>query len=152
MPDFLHHVAMSGYDMRLMLGLACSVGEAYNTYSFSQAFKQGGSAVRRAGGALSVLLSVVVVVVLGIVFSRVRVKITGQTLFLGVLQGNAGDKSSVLREDDTKRSTNNLNSLGAAVASPSDLGWNLAMSGPTPVSQRVSPVFGTFSDLGWAVS
>ena len=128
------------------------MGEAYNTYSFSQAFKQGGSAVRRAGGVLLTPLSVVVVVVLGIVFSRVRVKITGQTLFLGVLQGNAGGKPGVLREDDTKRSTNNLNGLGAAVASPSDLGWNLAMSGPTPVSQRVSPVFGTFSDLGWAVS
>ena len=108
--------------------------------------------MRRAGGALSVPLSVVVVVVLGIVFSRVRVKITGQTLFLGVLQGNAGDKSRVLRQDDTKRSANNLNGLSAALASPSDLGWNLAMSGPTPVSQRVSPVFGTFSDLGWAVS
>lgn len=98
--------------------LACSVGEAYNTYSFSQAFKQGGSAVRRAGGALSVPLSVVVVVVLGIVFSRVRVKITGQTLFPSVLQGNAGDKPSVLREDDTRRFTNSLNGLGAAVASP----------------------------------
>lgn len=98
--------------------LACSVGEAYNIYSFSQAFKQGGSAVRRAGGALSVPLSVVVVVVLGIVFSRVRVKITGQTLFPSVLQGNAGDKPSVLRQDDTKKSTNNLNGLGAAVASP----------------------------------
>ena len=108
--------------------------------------------MRRAGGALSVPLSVVVVVVLGIVFSRVRVKITGQTLFLGVLQGNAGGKPGVLREDDTKRSTNNLNGLGAAVASPSDLGWNLAMSGPTPVSQRVSPVFGTLSGMGWAVS
>lgn len=108
--------------------------------------------MRRARGALLVSLSVAVVVVLGMVFSRVRVKITGQTLFPGVLQGNAGDKPSVLREDDTKRSTNNLNGLGAAVASPSDLGWNLAMSGPTPVSQRVSPVVGTFSDLGWAVS
>lgn len=108
--------------------------------------------MRRAGGALLTSLSVVVVVVLGMVFSRVRVKITGQTLFPGVLQGNAGDKPSVLREDDTKRSTNNPNGLGAAVASPSDLGWNLVMSGPTPVSQRVSPVFGTFSDLGWAVS
>lgn len=108
--------------------------------------------MRRAGGALSVPLSVAVVAVLGMVFSRVRAKIIGQTLFPGVLQGNAGDKPSVLRQDDTKRSTNNLNGLGAAVASPSDLGWNLAMSGPTPVSQRVSPVFGTFSDLGWAVS
>ena len=112
--------------------------------------------MRRAGGVLSVPLSVplsvVVVVVLGIVFSRVRVKITGQTLFLGVLQGNAGDKPSVLREDDTRRFTNSLNGLGAAVASPSNLGWNLAMSGPTPVSQWVSPVVGTFSDLGWAVS
>ena len=108
--------------------------------------------MRRAGGVLSVPLSVVVVVVLGMVFSRVRVKITGQTLFPGVLQGNAGDKPSVLREDDTKRSTNNPNGLGAAVASPSDLGWNLVMSGPTPVSQWVSPVVGTFSDLGWAVS
>lgn len=108
--------------------------------------------MRRAGGALLTSLSVVVVVVLGMVFSRVRVKITGQTLFPGVLQGNAGDKPSVLREDDTKRSTNNLNGLGAAVASPSDLGWNFAMSGPTPVSQRASPVFGTFFDLGWAVS
>ena len=109
--------------------------------------------MRRAGGALSVPLSVAVVAVLGMVFSRVRVKITGQTLFLGVLQVNAGDKPSVvLQEDGTKRSANNLNDLGAAVASPSDLGWNLAMSGPTPVSQRVSPVFGTFSDLGWAVS
>lgn len=109
--------------------------------------------MRRAGGALLTSLSVVVVVVLGMVFSRVRVKITGQTLFPGVLQGNAGDKPSVvLRKDDTKRSTNNLNSLGTAVSSPSDLGWNLAMSGPTPVSQWVSPVVGTFSDLGWAVS
>ena len=108
--------------------------------------------MRRAGGALSVPLSVAVVVVPGMVFSRVRVKITGQTLFLGVLQGNAGDKPSVLREDDTKRSTNNLNGLGAAVASPSDLGWNLAMSGPTPVFQWISPVVGTFSDLGWAIS
>lgn len=109
--------------------------------------------MRRAGGALSVPLSVAVVAVLGMVFSRVRVKITGQTLFLGVLQVNAGDKPSVvLREDDTKRSANNLNGLSAAVASASDLGWNLAMSGPTPVSQWVSPVVGTFSDLGWAVS
>lgn len=109
--------------------------------------------MRRAGGALSVPLSVAVVVVLGMVFSRVRVKITGQTLFPGVLQGNAGDKPSVvLREDDTKRSTNNPNGLGAAVASPSDLGWNLVMSGPTPVFQRASTVFGTFFDLGWAVS
>lgn len=108
--------------------------------------------MRRAGGALSVPLSVVVVVVLGIVFSRVRVKITGQTLFLGVLQGNAGGKPGVLRKDDTKRSTNNLNGLGAAVASPSNLGWNLAMSGPTPVSQWVSLVFGTLSGMGWAVS
>ena len=75
--------------------------------------------MRRAGGALSVPLSVVVVAVPGMVFSRVHVKITNQTLFPGVLQGNAGDKPSVvLREDDTKRSTNNLNSLGAAVASP----------------------------------
>ena len=109
--------------------------------------------MRRAGGALLTSLSVVVVVVLGMVFSRVRVKITGQTLFLGVLQGNAGDKPSVvLREDDTKRSTNNLNGLGAAVAFPSDLGWNFAMSGPTPVSQWVSLVFGTLSGMGWAVS
>lgn len=108
--------------------------------------------MRRAGGALSVPLSVVVVVVLGIVFSRVRVKITGQTLFPGVLQGNAGDKPSVLREDDTKRFTNSLNGLSAAVASPSNLGWDPAMSGPTPVSQHVSLVVGTFSDLGWAVS
>lgn|GEM_PF-1435574 len=109
--------------------------------------------MRRAGGALSVPLSVAVVAVLGMVFSRVRAKIIGQTLFPGVLQGNAGDKPSVvLREDDTKRSTNNPNGLGAAVASPSDLGWNLVMSGPTPVSQWVSPVVGTFSDLGWAVS
>ena len=109
--------------------------------------------MRRAGGALLTSLSVVVVVVLGMVFSHVRVKITGQTLFLGVLQGNAGDKPSVvLRKDDTKRSTNNLNSLGTAVSSPSDLGWNLAMSGPTPVSQWVSPVVGTFSALGWGVS
>lgn len=109
--------------------------------------------MRRAGGALLTSLSVVVVVVLGMVFSHVRVKITGQTLFLGVLQGNAGDKPSVvLREDDTKRSTNNLNGLGAAVASPSDLGWNLAMSGPTPVFQRVSPVVGTLFGMGWAVS
>lgn len=109
--------------------------------------------MRRAGGALLTSLSVVVVVVLGMVLSRVRVKVAGQTLFPGVLQGNAGDKPSVvLREDDTKRSTNNLNGLGTAVASPSDLGWNLVMSGPTPVSQWVSPVVGTFSDLGWAVS
>ena len=108
--------------------------------------------MRRAGGALSVPLSVAVVAVLGMVFSRVRVKITGQTLFPGVLQGNAGDKPSVLREDDTRRFTNSLNGLSAAVASPSNLGWNLAMSGPTPVSQWVSPVVGTFSDLGWAVS
>lgn len=108
--------------------------------------------MRRAGGALSVPLSVAVVAVLGMVFSRVRVKITGQTLFPGVLQGNAGGKPGVLREDDTRRFTNSLNGLGAAVASPSNLGWNLAMSGPTPVSQWVSPVFGTFSDLGWAVS
>lgn len=109
--------------------------------------------MRRAGGALSVPLSVAVVAVPGMVFSRVRVKITGQTLFPGVLQGNAGDKPSVvLREDDTKRSTNNPNGLGAAVASPSDLGWNLVMSGPTPVFQRASTVFGTFFDLGWAVS
>ena len=128
------------------------MGEAYNTYSFSQAFKQGGSAVRRAGGALSAPLSVVVVVVLGIVFSRVRVKITGQTLFPSVLQGNAGDKPSVLREDDTRRFTNSLNGLGAAVAFPSNLGWNLAMSGPTPVSQWVSLVFGTLSGMGWVVS
>ena len=144
---------MSGYDIcALCRALACSVGEAYNTYSFSQAFKQGGSAVRRAGGVLLTPLSVAVVAVLGMVFSRVRVKITGQTLFPGVLQGNAGDKPSVLREDDTRRFTNSLNGLGAAVASPSNLGWNLAMSGPTPVSQWVSPVVGTFSDLGWAVS
>ena len=108
--------------------------------------------MRRAGGVLLTPLSVAVVAVLGMVFSRVRVEITGQTLFPGVLQGNAGDKPSVLREDDTRRFTNSLNGLGAAVASPSNLGWNLAMSGPTPVSQRVSPVFGTFSDLGWAVS
>ena len=108
--------------------------------------------MRRAGGVLLTPLSVAVVAVLGMVFSRVRVKITGQTLFLGVLQGNAGDKPSVLREDDTKKSTNNLNGLGAALASPSDLGWNLAMSGPTPVSQWVSPVVGTFSGMGWAVS
>ena len=108
--------------------------------------------MRRAGGVLSVPLSVVVVVVLGMVFSRVRVKITGQTLFPGVLQGNAGDKPSVLRQDDTKKSTNNLNGLSAAVASPSNLGWNLAMSGPTPVSQWVSLVFGTLSGMGWAVS
>lgn len=108
--------------------------------------------MRRAGGVLLTPLSVAVVAVLGMVFSRVRVKITGQTLFPGVLQGNAGDKPSVLREDDTRRFTNSLNGLGAAVASPSNLGWNLAMSGPTPVSQWVSLVFGTLSGMGWAAS
>lgn len=99
--------------------LACSVGEAYNTYSFSQAFKQGGSAVRRAGGALLTPLSVAVVAVLGMVFNRTRARITGKTLFFGVLQqGHAGGKPGVLQEDDTKRSANSLNGLGSAVASP----------------------------------
>ena len=108
--------------------------------------------MRRAGGVLLTPLSVAVVAVLGMVFSRVRVEITGQTLFPGVLQGNAGDKPSVLREDDTRRFTNSLNGLGAAVASPSDLGWDPAMSGPTPVSQHVFLVLGTLSGVGWAAS
>ena len=46
--------------------------------------------MRRAGGALSVPLSVAVVAVLGMVFSRVRAKIIGETLADGANEDSRG--------------------------------------------------------------
>ena len=129
-----------------------SVSETYTIYSSGHAFKQGGSAVRRTGGALLAPLSVAVVAVLGMVFNRTRARITDQTFFLGVLQGRAARRLGALRADDTKGFANSPNALDAAVAFASDLGWDPAMSGPTPVSQHVFLVLGMLSGVGWAAS